>query len=217
MRERLEEEELKRRLGGGPARVGQVLITRSGGSIRVEGPPGEREAVSAPAGRAAFRRWIRTTDDGAYRPLTGAKNLRTGWQVACDSVAEAAGVVEGIYPLALRHAALHRAGRLHVVSWEASCGRQRGPHARAPCLSEAGRGRAVGALCGQCVREPLWHRTVDRDRFPCPQPCSAFLALADAAAGWEKNPPRARAADPRAGFADFDHPGNATRNRFLAG
>jgi hypothetical protein len=213
----IEAGELQRRLEEGAAVVGQLRLCKSGSGVRIEGPDGDGEGPEeAPADPEAFRQWIRHTGTGQYRPLSGSRDLRSGWVLHCKDVNEAAGVVEQVYPLALRWAAQRADHRIRVMHPETALGRQSGRTRKAASLSRSGIDRAVRVLCGQCVRTPLWHGGEAPGDIPCPEPCSIFIALAKAAVEWEiaGDPPRQD--EPGCAFADFAALGNPIRNRYLS-
>lgn len=209
---------LDRILASGRGRLGEISLTREGGCIRVYGPGSAPGAPEAPADFEIFRRWIRETDDGHYRPLSGARSLRRNWVRTCPDPETAEEVVERVYPLALRHIQLRDEGRLEVTPGSEVIERQRGMYAAAGALGQEGRVVAREVLCSACVRGPLWDEAPgpgDDDDVPCPEPCGVLLALWRAAAGWEKGPPAPAAPDPEVRFAEFETPGNVAREAYL--
>ena len=102
-----------------------------------------------------------------------------------------------------------------MVDADTVLSRQTSRYADARMLMGAARNRAVDVLCvASCVREPCWDGA-EGGGMPCPEPCSVFVALAQAASEWDP----AETADPASaeiGFADFAQPGNEIRRKFLA-
>lgn len=213
--------ELSRRLVSGETVFGQLRViglTDPAGTgnrepaVRIEGPgTSEREAPGDPL---VFRAFVRLDDEGRYRPLTGARTLRSGWWIDCRDVAEATERVEWVYPLALRHAAQALAGTLRVVGMEEALGRQTGDFAAAAGLRPDQRRRAVEALCGLCVRCPVWDQEPkDPDQIPCPEPCNLFIGLAAAVADFDGVAAESEDSN-GVDWADFSAPRNPIMARF---
>ena len=208
----------ERLLETGSCELGELTLRRDGSGVLVMGPGSGPDAPEAPREPESFRRWIRESDAGLYRPLSGARSLRHNWVRHCPDAATAQAVVEVIYPLALRHMALAARGSLKTAAWADVAGRQRGMYAAAAGLGSRGRAVAREVLCAGCVRGPVWAEALTDEgpaSIPCPEPCGVLLALCRAAAAWERDPPRPRAADPGVRFADFGTSGNAVRETYL--
>ena len=108
-------------------------------------------------------------------------------------------------------------GTLRVVGFDEMVARQRGRYRVAGELDEEGRERARGALCGGCVRTPVWAGgTPGEGAIPCPEPCSVMVALCREAALWQRQAPQPSSPDPTVPFADFSTPGNEVREAYLA-
>ncbi len=198
-------------IANGESRLGELCLVVRDKCIRVTGPGDSSQ--SAPSEPEAFRRYIRFDQRGRYRALSGAIGLRRDWFVDCASMVEAADLIEIVYPLALRHCAQQREGRLRVVDAGTVLNRQTSRYAEAGALGREDCDQAVEALCDLCVRQPCW-AGVEGEGIPCPEPCSVFVALAQGVAEWGEAD-RTAPMDPDAGFADFDLPGNEVRCRFL--
>ena len=164
----------------------------------------------------ALREHVRLDEHGRYRPLSGARTMPGNWRISLpESLLEAA--IEAIYPQALLHREQATGGMLRIVTFEEMVGRQRGRYRVAGELGEEGRERAREALCGRCVRIPVWAgRMAGESEIPCPEPCSVMIALAREAALWRREPPPAADPDPTVPFADFSTPGNEVREAYLA-
>lgn len=126
----------------------------------------------------------RTTDEGAYRPLSTAPNLRRGWRIVGLDTAGVWDAFAGLYPTAPVHWYLGRVGPVRTVGFAEAAGRQTGMYERIGSLGAATVGRLVDDLCGKgCLRVPRWSSAAlplaaDAGQVPCLQPCSVFLSTA---------------------------------------
>jgi len=213
--ESLEVEELKRVLAGGTTLFGELTISSRGSGVVIQGPFGE-ETDLAPTAPDEFRQWIRHDANETYRPLSGARSLKTGWVKEFDSAEKAAEWIDLIYPASLRHAALQHQERLTLVDGPAALDRQTGRYADAGGMSEARIRRCSAALCSDCVRSPVWLDNTGNSLIPCPEPCSVFASLAREAAGWGTGETQEERDALPPGFADFQNPANLTRKRYFS-
>ncbi len=198
-----------------PPELGEVTISREGGTTVLRGPGSPR--VVLPQDEDALRRHIRVDAQGRYRPLSGARTLPGGWQVATGAALPLDRAIEAVYPLALIHMRLHGEGALRIVALDAVLSRQTGRYEASANLPPERRALAARLLCGQCVRVPVWAgEECGAARIPCPEPCSVLVSLCREAAHWEHEPPEPAAVDPGVAFAAFDEPGNELREAYLA-
>ena len=196
--------------------LGEVAVAFRGGGVELSGPRSGTNAHELAGTVEALREHVRFDDDDRYRPLSGARSLSGNWRVSLpETLAEAA--IEAIYPQALLHQEQASQGTLQVVPLDEVVVRQRGRYRIAGELDEEGRGRARDALCGRCVRTPVWAgEAASEGAIPCPEPCSVMVALCREAALWQREPPHASSPDPGVAFADFSTPGNEVREAYLA-
>lgn len=207
---------LCRLLAEGPLRLGQVTVESDGAGFLLLGPPGASERSDVDLPTESFRQWIRQTEDGAYRPLSGALSLRRGWRRSCATIEQLVKDLEVIYPMALCHLHLNRRGRLPVVEPGEILLRQsvlKQGEEVATALSES----VTASLCANCVRAPVWagESAEESGTIPCPEPCSFWVSLYREAAGWGEARPASSPPDDTAGFADFARPGNPVREALL--
>ena len=197
--------------------LGQLTIEPLEGGFSVQGPAdGSAERLVLPCDPAAIQQHMRRDDRGRYRPLSGARTLPSGWRLECRDGTELAEAVDAVYPLAATHRAQSNQGTLRVVPLASVLQRQSGRYAAAAELSDPGRAAAREALCGDCVRLPVWNgQAAKSDEIPCPEPCSVLVALCREGALWELNRPQPSAIDQAIGYADFTQPGNEIRERVL--
>ncbi len=153
-----------------PASTPQLQLPGSLGELRIEADrvcgPGT-PTVELPPDPDAIRRHVRFDGAGRYRPLPGARGLRSGWYVRA-AACTAADIVEVVYPLALVHRQQAAAGSLRVVPLDAVLARQSGRYESAAALSPRGRELVREILCGQCVRTPAWPLTSPTSGLPTP-------------------------------------------------
>ena len=196
--------------------LGEVAVAFRGGRAELSGPRSGTGAHELEGTIEAVREHARFDDQGRYRPLSGARTMPGNWRVSVhENLTEAA--IEAIYPQALLHQRQTAEGTLRVVPFEEVVARQRGRYRTAGELDAEGRERAREALCGQCVRTPVWAGdAASEGATPCPEPCSVMIALCREAALWRREAPPPSTPDPGVPFADFSTPGNEIREAYLA-
>lgn len=195
---------------------GELAVAFRVGQVEIRGPRSGPDA-SELAGRVeALREHVRSDDCARYRPLSGARTMPGNWRVFLpEMLTEAA--IDAIYPQALLHQRQAAEGTLRVTPFEEVVARQQGRYRIAGELDTEGRERAREALCGRCVRTPVWAgEAASKEAIPCPEPCSVMVALCREAALWQREAPQASSPDPQAPFADFSAPGNEVREAYLA-
>ncbi len=199
-----------------PFRLGEVEVAFQEGHIGLSGPRPQARPVTLDATIEALRTHVRFDERGRYRPLSGARTLPGGWRTALPTaLAEAA--LEAIYPQAALHQEQAARGTLRTVTFDEVVARQRGRYRLAGALDAAGREHAREAVCGRCVRTPVWAgKTATGAAIPCPEPCSVLLALCREAALWQQDAPAPARPNPTVAFADFTEAGNELREAYLA-
>jgi hypothetical protein len=170
-------------------RFGQLLVRRAedGYELRHLADAG-REDLRPLAGPAAAREIARTTEGGEHRPLKTSPNLRRGWTLRVEDERELAAALNYLYPAALVHWHLERAGRLPVTHYRETAGRQSGIYEIVRNLSDEGVQAAARAHCEDevCLKRPLWgvdagtplKMEPGEGEIPCPEPCSLFISFA---------------------------------------
>jgi len=113
-------------------------------------------------------------DDGEYRPLKGASNLRTGWRLSLGAIPEVRLALDSIYPAAVGLWFAHLNGQLRVLSLRETLERQTGMYRYARQISDAGAEAVVRDRCeAQCLRHRLW--TIASSEGPAPDPDKAQI------------------------------------------
>lgn len=196
--------------------LGEVAVVFRGGRVELSGPRSGADARELTGTIEALREHVRFDDHGRYRPLSGARTLPGDWRVSLpENLTEAA--IDTIYPQALLHQRQAAQRTLRVTTLDEVVARQRGRYRIAGELAAERQERARDALCGQCVRTPVWTgEAASGQEIPCPEPCSVMIALCREAALWQREPPQPSSPDPEVAFADFQTEGNEVRETYLA-
>lgn len=128
------------------------------------------------------------TEEGEYRPLKSAPNLRRGWLLRVEDERELATAMNYLYPAAIVHWHLYREGRLEVTHYRENAARQSGIYKRVQALTDEGVQDAARACCEDavCLKKTLWDVEEDLPlemergggEIPCPEPCSIFVSFA---------------------------------------
>ena len=196
---------------------GQLGIEPVDDGFVVSGPDGDGPAIELQCSPEHVSEHHRSDDTGRYRPLSGARSMRSGWKVRATNQRELDTIIDAVYPLARVHRSQNQARALRIVPLQAVLAGQSGRYSSANNLSAAGRELATSTLCGDCVRTPVWRGDQTTiDDIPCPEACSVLVSLCREAAIWEQSRPRRATIDESVGYADFGIPGNALRETVLA-
>ena len=195
---------------------GEVAVAFREGWVELRGPRSGQDATELAGTVEALREHMRFDDRGRYRALSGARTMPGNWRVSLpETLTEAA--IDAVYPQALLHQQQAAQRTLRVVAFDEVVARQQGRYRVAGELDADGRERAREALCGRCVRTPVWaEEAASGDTIPCPEPCSVMVALCREAALWQREAPEPSSPDPGVPFADFSTPGNEVREAYLA-
>lgn len=103
----------------------------------------------------------RFADDGAYRPLKTAPNLRHGWQLILAGRDEAQRAIEYFYPGRAAAFRAWKVGELRTTPLRDTLGRQTGMYRVAAKISDTEADEVVANFCrsdGGCLRTILWKR-----------------------------------------------------------
>jgi hypothetical protein len=134
------------------------------------------------------------TDDGRYRPLKSAPNLRRGWRMAELDFDRLVTAIDCFYPAALAHWHAWREAKLQTTTYRSCAARQSGMYRITTLLGDEQVRRVAACCCndGECVKIPFWQidettklglemktsTNHDHVSMPCPEPCSLFLSFA---------------------------------------
>ena len=156
-------EYLRAKLGQGSCRIGQVVVSKDFSLCHEEDAGRADLALSAgPHDAIAI---ARNDDEGKYRPLKTAPNLRHGWRLELQSLREVALALDFLYPAALGTAAEQERGALEAVNLRGTLDRQTGMYAVVKRITDAQADEVIRTVCrGQpgCLRRILWPISKER-------------------------------------------------------
>lgn len=192
--------------------LGELQVRFDGhiATLSTKGTPADQQPTPEPA---ALRDWARADAGGRYRPISGLPGLRPGLYVQVD-VEGLVDALDAIYPLATTHIRASARGELRVTALREVLARQSGRYAPAAAIGETTLNAARDALCGSCARTPAWDQRPLKKTIPCPEACSALVALARDLAVLPDARQQAPI-DPLVPDAEFETPGNRYRERAL--
>ena len=115
----------------------------------------------------------RFDDEGNYRPLKTAPNLRHGWRLTLENLAELRTALDLFYPGRLPAFLAFEKHELVTTPFRETLGRQTGMYRIAAQIDDPAADEVVGNFCrsdGGCLRTILWRRdeagTVASTRLP---------------------------------------------------
>lgn len=138
----------------------------------------------------------RYTDNGAYRPLRTAYDLRGGWSFTGLTADELWEVISVIYPGAVLHWYLGTIGTPTTVDYRPWAARQTAMYAVLRDVADEQVAEVVRSTCGHCLRHRLWQIGVGRieagegpsPTVPCLEPCTVFATEARQAVAADVQP-----------------------------
>jgi sirohydrochlorin cobaltochelatase len=174
-------------LESGARGIGQISITQSDGTFALchrdeEGAAGERQCYRSPDDAAEIAKF---DDDGVYRPLKTAPNLRHGWRLELADLAALRLALDFFYPGRLATLAAWESNRLSPTPLRATLARQSGMYRIAGQISDREADALVGRFCRSrggepgCLRTILWPRDETGARASMQLPLEKFIAQID--------------------------------------
>ena len=144
-------------LSRGPCRLAEVLI-RPDFTLRhfADADRSGLERFSDPHDALLIARY---DDDGNYRPLKTAPNLRHGWLLELGGLEDAVLALDFLYPAALGTAVASGRGELQPVDLRQTLARQSGMYAVVRKLSDSEATSLIDRFCDArrgCLRRILW-------------------------------------------------------------
>jgi sirohydrochlorin cobaltochelatase len=152
-------------LEGGGSRIGQVAVSRrgTGWELRHESDAG-LTALAEHRGANAARALANLDDQGAYRPLKTAPNLRRGWVLLAEDLTQLRKAIEAFYPAMLGVWLARSAGELDAVPLRETLGRQTGMYRVTQKISDEQAQELIGRTCDPktgCIKTILWQIASD--------------------------------------------------------
>jgi len=117
------------------------------------------ETLAQHQGPEAARTIALQDDNGEYRPLRSAPNLRHGWLLTLDSIPDLRLALDFLYPAALGMWRAHRNGTLAPLDFRAKLARQTGMYRSANRISNTRARKLLRTLCDPatgCLKKILW-------------------------------------------------------------
>jgi sirohydrochlorin cobaltochelatase len=174
---------------GGAREWGELLVAeREGGyALRHRADRGQSSAAlddpreaAANDGVPPFRSFVRSGDDGRYRPFAGERSLPTGWALAGLDATAFLRAVATVYPAAIET----WADDPDPVPYREIAARQTGIYERVSNLDRPDLTALAEAVCGNCAKRRDWDGSEgdtlpaarDEAVLPCREPCSFLVA-----------------------------------------
>ncbi len=154
---------LEKWLAEGKTTIGEVAIRpRPGGGYELchvlDAGCAGLEEPAGPVSEAA-REIGRYDEQGHYRPLKTAPNLRRGWRLAAANNEELHDALDALYPAMLAAFLAWQQGRLRMTPLRETLARQSGMYAVTRRLTDEQAARLIPAFCNLktgCLKRILW-------------------------------------------------------------
>jgi hypothetical protein len=159
------EQLLQERLRSGPINLGELVIREVEPGrflIRHWKDDEPQRKLSVEIGAIAALEIVRYDEQGNYRPLKGAPNLRTGWELRLGSVPEVRQAIDYFYPGAFSTWLAFNRGEITPVDLRQTLTRQTGMYRVTQRLTGLQAEELAGRFCQSdsgCLRTILW--TID--------------------------------------------------------
>ena len=165
--------------------LAQVLIRRMGTGFELRHVEDRHSAALAAA--HDLKQVAQFAEDGVFRPLKSAPNLRRGWRAEARDGEELGLALNYLYPGAVADWFAVRSGRGRPTHYREFTARQTGMYRITAMLSDESAANAARACCERkfCLKQRLW--TVgglaaddarEKSAIPCLEPCAIMLEFA---------------------------------------
>jgi hypothetical protein len=177
------EQLLQELLRVGAIRLGELTVRQAepaGYVIRHWQDDQPEKKLAIKTGSIAALEIVRYDGERKYRPLKGAPNLRTGWELRLDSVAEVRQTIDYFYPGAFATWLAYDRGEVTPVDLRQTLARQTGMYRVTRKVTDSQAEELAGRFCQSrsgCLRTILW--TVDGKAPNRYLPSSKFDPKAD--------------------------------------
>jgi sirohydrochlorin cobaltochelatase len=159
------EQLLQEYLRSGPISLGEVVVREVEPRrflIRHWKDDGSQQKLAVETGAIAALEIVRYDEQGNYRALKGAPNLRTGWELRLESVSELRQAIDYFYPGAFSTWLAFNRGEITPVDLRQTLNRQTGMYHVTQRLTGFQAEDLAGQFCQShsgCLRTILW--TID--------------------------------------------------------
>src|ERR1700722_3424899 len=159
------EQLLQERLRASAIRLGELIVRQAepaGNVIRHWQDDQPEQKLTVKTGSIAALEIVRYDAERKYRPLKGAPNLRTGWELRLDSVAEVRQAIDYFYPGAFATWLAYNRGEVTPIDLRQTLARQTGMYRVTRKVTDSQAEELAGRFCQSrsgCLRTILW--TVD--------------------------------------------------------
>ena len=159
------EQLLQEYLRSGPINLGELVVREVEPGrflIRHWKDDESQQKLAVEIGAIAALKVVRYDEQGNYRPLKGAPNLRTGWELRLESVAEVRQAIDYFYPGAFSTWLAFGRGEITPVDLRQTLTRQTGMYRVTQRLTDVEAEDLAGRFCQShsgCLRTILW--TID--------------------------------------------------------
>ncbi len=180
-------------LAAGATGIGQIETKKAGDGFALchykDRARLDLEIFSSPNDAAELAKF---DDDGNYRPLKTAPNLRHGWKLELNDLSELRLALDLFYPGRLAALAAWEANRLTATPLRETLSRQSGMYRVAAKISDQEIDVLVGRFCRSyggapgCLRTILWARDESGARPSLRLPLDKFIAPLDQTGRGEK-------------------------------
>ena len=174
---------------GGELLVAQVLLRRKSGAFELRhvadgGISSEKLTLQPPEVAQGI---ALTTEDGFFRPLKSAPNLRRGWLILAKSDLELEIALNGFYPGFIPDLFALQTSNPPITHYREFTNRQTGMYRITTFLTDAEAFTMAGKCCSAryCLKERLWSveglpddQLGDKSLIPCLEPCAILLEYA---------------------------------------
>jgi sirohydrochlorin cobaltochelatase len=174
------------RLAAGTRGIGQILIAQIDGGFslchREDQGRSDLAVQHSPQDAVEIAKW---SDDGKYRPLKTAPNLRRGWRLDLPDLAALQAALDFFYPGRLAALAAWEQNQLKSTPLRTTLSRQTGMYRVAAKISDDGIETMVGRVCRSqggepgCLQTILWARDDSGARPSLRLPLEKFIAPGD--------------------------------------
>ncbi|GAB4243936.1 MAG: hypothetical protein OHK005_08610 [Candidatus Methylacidiphilales bacterium] len=163
--------------------MGQLRIIHQSGGWIIRHQNDNDDVVPNPDWRAA-REWVKTADDGSYRPLKGEANLAPGRALGPLGDRELLEALNALYPTAVANGVCFQAETLTVTPFRETAGRQTGMYRIVGSITAEQLDEVVAEVCERrCLKQRLWEPRAKMPEFVgsawpllCPEACNLMVA-----------------------------------------